>query len=654
MNASPCWIWYPGDFEIRHSMKLHMRRQEKNYHRPAFWPLYDCWHSVRFFRSVELTSSETLIVLAHGAGSVRIDGDKIYPFGAEIPLTAGVHCVTVDIAREDGLPCIYVMDGSLSGTDGWTVHPFAGEHLAVESNAMFTKPEQDPEVFPFVYEELAPVSTVRDGDGLLLDYGRETFARVFIDINDQPEFTVYFGESETEARDAVGCYLWETVPAGASHVEMTARAFRYLFIPGNIDLRIRVEYERLPIRQRGSFSCSDPLVTRIWNTAAYTFELNSREFFLDGIKRDRWVWAGDAYQSFFVNRFLYMDADICHRTLWALRGKEPLLQHLNRIVDYSLYWLLSIRDDYETYGDLEFVRAIWPRMRSLADFCLERTNEEGFLIGRDDDWVFMDWAELDKDGPLCGEQMLFIRALEAVAACAALANADGSRYASHAANLAQKLNRFFYDEELGAYVDTYASGRRNVTRHSNVFAILYDFATEEQRASIVRNVLDNPDVPAITTPYFKFFELWANCKLGRVAQMLDQVRSYWGGMVELNATSFWEEYDPKLSFPAHYAMYGHPYEKSLCHAWSAGPIDLIGRYIIGFRSEAPGCAAFTVEPNPAGIAALDTTIPLPVGELRLHWDEKELRACASCSGGQLIWNGRRFVLEAGCELRVDL
>ena len=230
-----------------------------------------------------------------------------------------------------------------------------------------------------------------------------------------------------------------------------------------------------------------------------------------------------------------MDADICHRTLWALRGKEPLLQHLNSIVDYSLYWLLAIREDYQTYGDPDFVRAIWPRLRSLTDFCLERTNEEGFLVGREEDWVFMDWADMDKDGPLCAEQMLFIRALEAAAGCASLAGQDGSRYAAHAERLSKKLDRFFYDEEKGAYIDTYASGRRNVTRHANIFAILYDFADESKRASIVRNVLDNDGVPAITTPYFKFFELWANCKLGRVEKMLDQVRDYWGGMLALGA-----------------------------------------------------------------------------------------------------------------------
>ena len=42
------WMWYPGDFEIYHNLKLHLRREERGFVWPAFWRLDDCWHSVRF------------------------------------------------------------------------------------------------------------------------------------------------------------------------------------------------------------------------------------------------------------------------------------------------------------------------------------------------------------------------------------------------------------------------------------------------------------------------------------------------------------------------------------------------------------------------------------------------------------------------------
>jgi alpha-L-rhamnosidase len=34
-------------------------------------------------------------------------------------------------------------------------------------------------------------------------------------------------------------------------------------------------------------------MNRIWNISVETFTLCSGMFFLDGIKRDRWIWSGD-------------------------------------------------------------------------------------------------------------------------------------------------------------------------------------------------------------------------------------------------------------------------------------------------------------------------------------------------------------------------
>ena len=76
--------------------------------------------------------------------------------------------------------------------------------------------------------------------------------------------------------------------------------------------------------------------------SCYTLELNSREFFLDGIKRDRYVWSGDAYQSYLLNDYLFFDNDICKRTAIALRGNGPMDRHINTIMDYSFYWVLGL------------------------------------------------------------------------------------------------------------------------------------------------------------------------------------------------------------------------------------------------------------------------------------------------------------------------
>ncbi len=124
---------------------------------------------------------------------------------------------------------------------------------------------------------------------------------------------------------------------------------------------------------RGEFNSSDELLNEIWDVSAYTMHLNTREFFLDGIKRDRWIWSGDAYQSYLMNYYLFFDNASVRRTLLALRGKEPVASHLNTIMDYSFYWFVGIYDYYLYSGDEEFIKNFYPRMVSLMDFCLEKT-----------------------------------------------------------------------------------------------------------------------------------------------------------------------------------------------------------------------------------------------------------------------------------------
>lgn len=44
-------------------------------------------------------------------------------------------------------------------------------------------------------------------------------------------------------------------------------------------------------------------------------------------------------------------------------------------------------------------------------------------------------------------------------------------------------------------------------------------------------------------------------------------------------------------------MYGDPFGKSLCQAWAASPIYLLGRCFLGVRPLTPGYETYEVEPH---------------------------------------------------------
>ncbi len=174
-----------------------------------------------------------------------------------------------------------------------------------------------------------------------------------------------------------------------------SKAFRFVNIQteggATVD-SVSMLYEYLPVANRGSFRCSDESINKIWDVAAYTMQLNTREFFIDGIKRDRWIWSGDAYQSYLMNYYLYFDVPTVSRTLMALRGKDPVTSHVNTIMDYTFYWFLGIYDLYQYTGDKTFIQQFYPRMQSLMDYCLQRRNKDGLMQGLPGDWIFIDWA----------------------------------------------------------------------------------------------------------------------------------------------------------------------------------------------------------------------------------------------------------------------
>ncbi|MCQ7013049.1 hypothetical protein, partial [Clostridioides difficile] len=96
----------------------------------------------------------------------------------------------------------------------------------------------------------------------------------------------------------------------------------------------------------------------------------------------------------------------------------------------------------------------------------------------------------------------------------------------------------------------------HVTRHANIFAILFDVVDENKQQLILKNVLLNNAITQITTPYFKFFEQDALCKLGEQHRVYQVLLDYWGGMLDRGAVTFWEEFDPSQHGKDMYAMYG--------------------------------------------------------------------------------------------------
>lgn len=660
------WIWYPGDYELYHSLLLHDRRQEYGADYPCFWQLAGVYPRVNFYRDTDSDGEGYLILHVRGNGYVLVDEER-FPAEKRIRIPAGRHHLEVVVLNHRDLPSIYVesdiapSDGSWLATPGISTHeglatakeiPESGCH-PVGCHPVYASPEDDVTVFPFSRERCLPTKLPAERSGMTTyDFGKEMFGSVHFRAESGAPVTAIYGESFEEAT-AYGlegknnALVYETVE-GKSEYALASRAFRYVSFLGQAE-HVWAEAEMLPLEYRGDFSCSDPLVKRVYDVCAYTFHLCARELLLDAIKRDRWCWGGDAYLSYIINAYLFGDEAVSKRTMIALYGKPPYTEHINTINDYTALTIIGTWEYLFRSGDVAFLRLMWNRICAMHDFVIGRLRGDGYVVGRANDWVFVDWSEIDKTGAVCAEQILLWEVEISMANMAKLLGADTTVYLRRAETLRANINRDFWSAEQNAYIDSFESGKNHVTRHANIFAVLFDFCDAERAEVICRSVLENDRITAITTPYFKTFELMALCKLGRIEIAQELISSYWGGMLALGASSIWEEFDPTQKGAEHYRMYGSAYGKSLCHAWGGGPIAFLGKYCAGVQPTSIGSATFVVEPNPGMYREFTAKVPLRDGLITVNYRDGEVRVTTDLSGGTLRFGGKELPILPGKE-----
>ena len=205
-----------------------------------------------------------------------------------------------------------------------------------------------------------------------------------------------------------------------------------------------------------------------------------------------------------------------------------------------------------------------------------------------------------KAGAVCAEQMLLLRAYEAFSHCLEISGENPVLYQKKAARLKENIDKFFWDEEKGAYIDSFVTGNRHVTLHANIFAVLFGYADADKEKSIIENVLLNSGIEEIKTPYFKFYELDVLCKKG--------------------------------------------YTDS---------VYLLGKYYVGVNPTEPGYNKFTVTPSLGGLSWFSATVPVNGGSVSVDMNESFLKVTTDKSGGILIYKGKEYVLEKNSPVIID-
>lgn len=299
-----------------------------------------------------------------------------------------------------------------------------------------------------------------------------------------------------------------------------------------------------------------------------------QDFFEDGPKRDRRLWLGDLRLQALTNSVTYRHFDLVKRCLYLFAATadrdgriaaclftEPAVEADDTYMfDYSLFFIQTLSQYVQAAGDRATGSDLLPlALRQLA-LAEAQFDPETQLI-RDSGrlgWCFVDWA-LPLNKQFCAQAIWIACAQAACGMKADPALEEKIRLRREAAR------KHWYDPARRLFV---SGVQRQVSWASQVWAVLSGIAEGADAAACLDAAAACPEAIPMVTPYMMHHYVEALCRIGRKAQARQVIRTYWGGMVDQGADTFWELYNP--SNPDE-SPYGSPVVNSFCHAWSCTP-----------------------------------------------------------------------------------
>lgn len=486
---------------------------------------------------------------------------------------------------------------------------------------------------------ISVVTAASPGDppGFVADFGQEIAGRVVLVGLTPGTVTVGTGESYEEAMKSPwhGMQTISLLPGSPTAAEYSAFRFAHIVFPQTMEpqtvrLKLYVDHKYYPVAYKGSFDCSDPLLTKLWYTGAYTSHLCMQEDIWDAPKRDRARWVGDLNISGEVINNVFADKFLMEHTLDRLRadaqGGHPAgdlpAADVNGIPGYSAAYICTLADFHRHIGDYAYLKSHHDDLISLLKFLRGEFDSNGIFVNKRNAWAYTDWSPgFDGSTSLsyATTDLFMIRAVhEAVYLLEDMGDhVNAAKYAIWEAQLRE-----------AALKSLPADGTYGTRLQENAMAVYSGTATAGQRSAIYNAVLnpaseswDRTGTPPYNdrtfSPYYGNYILQAMAMTGHTAAAEHVLRTYWGGMLDEGATTFWEAYDPnwpKSDFHNNlYADGSRGYFVSLCHGWSSGPTNFLTERVLGIRSTGAGFCTAIIAPDLGDLQWAEGAVPTPRG-----------------------------------------
>lgn len=478
-------------------------------------------------------------------------------------------------------------------------------------------------------------STKKKKASILLDYGQEIHGGIRLlvwnsSIAAGATVRVRFGESVGEAmaeiggsQNATNDHARRDVKTEVGMMSMNPigeTGFRFVRIDLE-DMDAEIWLKSVPaifvykdVEYKGSFTCSDPLLNRIWDVGAYTVHLNMQEYVWDGIKRDRLVWIGDMHPETTTIQAVFGEDDAVERSLDFIREETPLPGWMNNYASYTMWYVIIVYDWYFHTGKKEFLEKQREYLEGVAEQLSQYIDENGQDTVREG--RFLDWPSEGKTKVVdAGVQAIHVWAVESLKKIFGILG-DEKWVKKCEADL-KKLRSYETDYE-----------------DSKQAAALLVINGMKDAAEVNEKLLKQGGARGMSS-FMGYYILTARAMAGDYQGCLECIREYWGGMLSLGATTFWEDFDVRWLENASridelpeegkidvHGTYGDfcyvGYRHSFCHGWASGATPWLSENVLGIQVMEAGCRKVKIEPHLGDLEWAEGAYPTPYGIIRVE------------------------------------
>lgn len=515
---------------------------------------------------------------------------------------------------------------------------------------------------------------------VLVDFGKEIAGRLVLRGSEGVSVKIRTGESreacfhEAPALDNGGPFELKLSAEKDAFTPYSAFRYALITLPSAQAVRfsrLELDHKYYPVSYQGSFSCSDPLLTRIWYAGAYTAHACMQEEIWDAPKRDRGLWSGDLLPTGNTIDVAFGDDFLMQRSLRGLRAiaqnnkPDQVLPEaeINSIPAYSATWITALANYHRYRGDRTFLKSQHKLLLSLLEFQKTDFDASNLFINPRNNWTFIDWSNgLITQSPESyrATGLMIIRGVHEAAYL--LREMGDSQNAARCAAWAITLTEAARTHYADATTSTF--GPRLQT---NALAIYANVATPAQQDAIYQKILRSDSATwkmgapytntndYAMTPYGGFYVLQSLGELRQRQEGVNLIRRYWGAMMNRGATTLWEKFDP--GFPDMKTVLDDMPYISLAHGWSSGPTSFLSEQVLGVRPTGAGMSSVDIAPFLGDLQWAQGSVPTPRGNIFVRAEKVGANqnvtvtlppatlATVKLSGARISLNGKKAPIE---------